>query len=294
MNQQELVLAGKHGQLFEEESGIIPEGRAREWFEKVKEDPDNSYYWHLYSYCMMYDQRMFVEAMAAVSTALTIAPLNPDYRFRKGWLYLKLNRFQEATAEFALWVSLQPNSWSAIYHLAMARFYTEDYSGAEALYERIYTCNDPTIDWPAVYHWHWLSLQMQGKPEQADATLYRRDLSDALEGEENPFGVKHKSPAYYMACLVYKNIISPEGMLCHAKTKGNSYYSAIGTYMAIYYDMMGDCEKAIELYKECIEIVDPDTPQVLTTVFARRRLRLLTGSKHFYNLEDDQDRKEDA
>ena len=292
MNQKELVLAEKFGQLFEEVSEVKPEGRSREWQEKVIQDPENSRNWHLYSYCMMFDQRMYVEGMAAVSTALVFEPLNAEYRFRKGWLYLKLNRFPEATAEFSLWVLLQPNSWSALYHLAMARFYVEDYAGAEELYERIYNCTDTTIDWPAVYHWHWLSLQMQGRPEEADATLNRRDLSDNLEGEENPFGVKYYSPSYYMACLVYKKLISPEGMLCHAKTQGQDYYSVMGTYVAVYYDMLGEKEKAIALYKECIDIVDPGTPQVLTTVFARRRLKALSGDKYLYNIDQNQKKEE--
>ena len=70
--------------------------------------------------------------------------------------------------------------------------------------------------------------------------------------------------AYYlMACQMYHGWVTPEEQLEKAKAKddGGDTYRALNMFVAIYYDVQGEKEKALEHYKMALEFTkDSNSP----------------------------------
>lgn len=275
MLEAKIALARKKGQLFEERPHIPLEGRAEEYRRQVAANPGDPWLWRLYGYCLMIDHNLFRESQAAICTALTYDPLRYEYHIARGWNYLKLNRFEDAASSYRFAEALRRDDQEPLYHLAMCRFYLEDYAGAVAIYERMFAKDCAGANWPAVTHYCWVALMMLGRKEDAEAVLWRRPLTDEPAGEANPFGVVLYSPQYYIACLLYKRYIHPEALLVDASYQDPMYALVLKNFVAVYYDMIGNTERAIPLYEELFEAIGNETPMIYASVFARKRYRCL-------------------
>lgn len=268
-------MASWKGQLFEERSDIPLEGRVRDYAELVKQNPADPTAWWKYGVLLQYDQSLNREALEAISRALSYDPLNFTYICDKGWVLLRLNRFEEAASQYALASTIKLYSDEPWYYLGMCHFYLRDYDAAIACYNAIYTLPEKPIDMAATLHWHWLSLCLQGKQDDAAALLRRIHTTDQPQPFVNPFGDVSYAPIYHKACLMYKGWVTPDALLLDARHAGEDVDYNLMAFIAVYLDMTGQKDKARALYEE-IYTADKGR-SVMTRLVGETRLAVLGG-----------------
>ncbi|MBQ3132461.1 MAG: tetratricopeptide repeat protein [Clostridia bacterium] len=280
----EIVKATKVGQLFEEYSNIEIGGRTLDMLNRIKEDPENAELWHMYGWLLMFDYRLYKEGVAAVSRAISLNPFKFEYWVSKGWILLKLHRFEDACAAYAVAERMDPTSWIPLYHWAMARVYLKEYDEAVKMYERALsdktyenslTKDGNNMDWAATVHWYWLTYMLMGQPDKAQSVLDRVVMDDKFYYETTPVHDVLRSDAYNLPCLMYKGYLEPEALLAMAEGKDNdtkaNYYSFVGIYL----DMIGRKEEAADLYRKVAEALGDNTPMVQAMVLCSERLKVI-------------------
>ena len=280
----ETVKATKTGQLFEESSKIEIGGRTLDMLNRIKADPENAELWHMYGWLLMFDYRLYKEGVAAVSKAISLNPFKFEYWVSKGWILLKLHRFEDACAAYAVAERMDPASWIPLYHWAMARVYLGEYNEAIKMYERAFsdetyenslTKDGNNMDWAATLHWYWLTYMLMGQPEKAQEQLGRVVLDDKFYYETTPVHDVLCSDSYYLPCLMYKGYLEPCALLAMAEGKDNDTKANYYSYTGLYLDMTGKKKEAMDLYRKVAECLGDNTPMVQAMVMCSRRLKAL-------------------
>ena len=194
------------------------------------------------------------DAANAISLAIALDPFVAEYHFFRGYCHQKLGLLQEAAADFEMCWKLDGNHVHAAYYLGMTYFYMGEYERAYTAYKGLYRISPPVSEWAANANWAWLTCMKLGRVEEA------KEMLSGVTPETTPtisvgtLGNTWDDAYYLMACQVYHGWVTPEEQLKKAKEKDDDTWRSLVFFVALYYDAIGDKEKALEYYKLNMEI----------------------------------------
>lgn len=196
------------------------------------------------------------DAANAISLAIALDPFVAEYHFFRGYCHQKLGLLQEAAADFEMCWKLDGNHVHAAYYLGMTYFYMGEYERAYHAYKGLYRISPPVSEWAANANWAWLTCMKLGKEEEAKEMLQVVTRETTPTISVGTLGNTWDDAYYLMACQIYHGWVTPEEQLENAKAKdddGDTWRSLV-FFVALYYDALGNKEKALEYYKLNMEI----------------------------------------
>lgn len=196
------------------------------------------------------------DAVNAISLAIALDPFVAEYHFFRGYCHQKLGLLQEAAADFEMCWKLDGNHVNAAYYLGMTYFYMGEYERAYTAYKGLYRISPPVSEWAANANWAWLTCMKLGKVEEAKEMLSVVTRETTPTVSVGTLGNTWDDAYYLMACQIYHGWVTPEQQLENAKAKdddGDTWRSLV-FFVALYYDAIGNKEKALEYYKLNLEI----------------------------------------
>lgn len=211
--------------------------------EQIAKDPANTELWMKKGLALS-KQMLFREAIEAYSTGLSYNPFHAlSYRHR-GHRLISIRRFHEAALDLEISSRLDPTNWDTWYHLGLAYYLLKDYSRAVSAYKRCLELTDTDDLVVAIVDWYWMALMHLGKKQEAN------DLLGLVTEDTDP----GENLSYKKRVLMYKGIIKPEELIEYEGSEFPDLELATQGYgVANYYNLMGEKEKALELFKEIIE-----------------------------------------
>ena len=196
------------------------------------------------------------DAANAISLAIALDPFVAEYHFFRGYCHQKLGLLQEAAADFEMCWKLDGNHVHAAYYLGMTYFYMGEYERAYTAYKGLYRISPPVSEWAANANWAWLTCMKLGKVKEATEMLSVVTPETTPTVSVGTLGNTWDDAYYLMACQIYHGWVTPEEQLEKAKVKdddGDTWRSLV-FFVALYYDAIGNSEKALEYYKLNMEI----------------------------------------
>lgn len=245
------TLGGKLNSIHDEAITIKLHPDVEGYKAKLKENIMDTKRWLDYAVSLSDYHWINRDAVNAISMAIALDPFVPEYHFFRGYCHQKLGLLQEAAADFEMCWKLDGNHVNAAYYLGMTYFYMGEYERAYWAYKGLYRISPPKSEWAANANWAWLTCMKLGKTEEA------KEMLSVITPETTPtesvgtLGNVWDDSSYLMACQMYHGWCTPEEQLKKAKAKENDdyTYSALVMFTALYYDVTGNREKALEYYK---------------------------------------------
>lgn len=230
---------------------------------KLKENIMDSKAWLDYAVSLSDYHWINRDAVDAISMAIAIDPFVAEYHFFRGYCHQKLGLLQEAAADFEMAWKLDGNHVNAAYYLGMTYFYMGEYERAYHAYKGLYRISPPDAEWAANANWAYLTCMKLGKKEEAQEMLKPITPESTPTQSVGTLGNVWDDAYYLMACQIYHGWVSPEEQLEKAKAKDDDgdTYRALNMFVALYYDVQGETDKALEHYKLALEFSkDPNSP----------------------------------
>ena len=195
------------------------------------------------------------DAVNAISLAIAIDPFVAEYYFFRGYCHQKLGLLQESVADFEMAWKLDGNHVNAAYYLGMSYFYMGEYERAYRAYQGLYRISPPDAEWAANANWMYLTCMKLGKKEEAQKALEPITPESTPTQSVGTLGNVWDDAYYLMACQMYHGWVAPEEQLRRAKEKDEDTYRALLMFVALYYDVNGDLEKAREYYQKELDFL---------------------------------------
>lgn len=173
------------------------------------------------------------DAVAAYTTALTLAPWRAILYRHRGHRFISLRRFGEATADLERAVTLDSTSFDIWYHLGLVYYLTGRFDDAAGAYQRSRAVARSADDTVAASDWLWMSLRRAGR--EADAVAVASAISDSLTVRENT--------AYYARLRFYAGRRS-EAELRGMMEEGDLAFATVGYGLANWHFVAGDTGRA--------------------------------------------------
>lgn len=138
---------------------------------KIQENPHDARLWFERG-LILGDERLMHDAIHSFSRAIALDPMNGIYYRWRGHRHLNVTQIPEACADLELASRLIPDNWDVWYHLALTHVLLGNYELAELAYRKCAAApTDRATNLICRTNWHFLTLMLQGKLEEADAVL---------------------------------------------------------------------------------------------------------------------------
>ncbi len=186
-------------------------------------------------------QMLFREAIEAYSRGLACQPFHSMLYRHRGHALVNIGCYAMGASDFEMCLRIDPDNWSAWYHLGLSYHLMGEYALASEAYAQ---CLKRSYD---DYHkicctdWYCMTLMKMGKIEQM-REIASRITKDMVPGE---------AYGYFGRDLVYNGTNDPEQTLEQAR-KDNDHMFATGAYgIAVYYEyVLGNEKRAMEILHE--------------------------------------------
>jgi len=170
--------------------------------------------------------RQFREAIATLTSGLTIAPTDPMLLRWRGHRYLSVREFDRARADLTRGFAIDSTNYGILFHLGVLRVIEGDFAGAAELFVRAQPRAPNAGELAGSTDWLWLSLARAGRLAEANLMLARRP--DSLPA---PPGY-----AYATRLRLYRGELTPTTLFSPADTAdvqvATLSYGLGGWYMA--------------------------------------------------------------
>lgn len=235
--------ATKETQLHLNRSNLIFSQEVKDIEAEIEKDPQNTELWMKKGIALS-KQMLFREAIEAYSLGLTYNPFHALAYRHRGHRLISIRRFHEAALDLELSSRLDPTNWDTWYHLGLAYYLLKDYIRAEKAYQRCLEITHSEDKIVAIVDWYWMTLMHLGKKEEATKLL------DLVSEDTDP----GENLSYKKRVLMYKGLIKPEELIEYEGAEFPDLELATQGYgVANYYLLMGEKEKAKELFDKILE-----------------------------------------
>ena len=189
-------------------------------------------------------QMLFREALKAYSEGLSRQPFHSLLYRHRGHALVNIGCYAMGASDFEMCLRIDPDNWSAWYHLGLSYHLMGQYERACEAYAQ---CLKRSYD---DYHkicctdWYCMTLMKLGKLDEMRA-IASRITKDMTPGE---------AKGYFGRDLVYNGTNDPEQSLEEAR-RDNDHMFATGAYgIAVYYEYaLGNEKRALEILREIEE-----------------------------------------
>lgn len=172
------------------------------------------------------------EAVRYYSLALDQNPYHLKSLYNRGVAYLKRQQYAQAEVDFNRIISITPDDYETLEHLANAKFYQEDYSDAVQIYDRllVFKPND-----------NLYSNRGLAKSRMKDYESAIQDFEIAIQQNphDNDYHANHADA--YSALKQYDRAI-----------QSYDYAAKINPYDAYVYNNRGNAKSEIKAYEEAV------------------------------------------
>lgn len=186
-------------------------------------------------------QMLFREAIDAYSRGLVCQPFYSQLYRHRGHALVNIGCYVMGASDFEMCLRIDPNNWSAWYHLGLSYHLMGEYTLANNAYAQCLnrSCDD--------YHkicctdWYCMTLMKMGKIDQMHE-IASHITKDMAPGE---------AYGYFGRVLVYNGTNDPEQTLEQAR-KEDDHMFATGAYgIAVYFEyVLGNEKRAMEILRE--------------------------------------------
>ena len=189
----------------------------------------------------------FVLCVEFLNRAISVNPLDINYYFRKGCIYLyHLRDLDEAVRCFMSALEIDSNHKNSVYYLGMAYKFKEDYCTAEKFFNRILNDFDES------------ELTADAFIELAYVSMYKEKFNRAFEFLQKAEEIYPELPDIYIARGIlykvryrdYKKAVAEQKKALKLnKTKPETYFE-----LADCYKLMNKCEIAVKFVNKAIAL----------------------------------------
>lgn len=138
---------------------------------RIEKDPHDAKLWFERG-LLLGDERLMHDAIHSFSRAIALDPFNGIYYRWRGHRHLNVTQIPEACADLELASRLIPDNWDVWYHLALTHVLLGNYELAELAYRKCAEApTERATNLICRTNWHYLTLMLQGKAEEAQAVL---------------------------------------------------------------------------------------------------------------------------
>ncbi len=176
--------------------------------------------------------RKYDEAIAGFGEALRLRPNDALALRDRGHYFINVRRLEPALADLVKAESLNKDDYGIYYHLALARYITGDFKGAEVAYEGCLRTAPSPENRIACYGWQVPTLMRSGRQQDAQKAL---DAALAL-------GVKSDT-AYLDRLMLFKGTVA-EDELANTMAKGALQLATVGYSIGVWHLVHGRADKA--------------------------------------------------
>lgn len=192
-------------------------------------------------------QTYYYEASEIFSEILMLDPFNSTVLCHRGHVYIGIQAYKQAAADFEMALRINPTDWDSLYHIGLCYYLLGDYETAGEYYARCYAVSKTEEDLTAVADWYWLTLMHLDRVSEAQLILDRVQ-PDWMYGENE---------IYYTRLMVYKGLKTPDQVLEYARTQGNHEFCTYAYGIAYYmWKVQGRKEQACRLIEEIASRTD--------------------------------------
>lgn len=169
----------------------------------------------------------FPDAVADLNKLIELDKKDADAFQRRGSVHFKMAKFKESIADFDRYIELNPEAKVSHWQRGIAYYYAGQYADGRKQFEG-YQNHDKNDVENAV--WHFMCMaRSDGIAKTRKAIL--------------PIGDDRRVPMRQVYDL-YKGDLKPADVLAAAKVSRELFYAHL--YVGIYYDLLGDKQKAFE------------------------------------------------
>lgn len=209
-------------------------------------------------------QMLMREAIEAYSCGLAVEPFHSMLYRHRGHALVNIGCYAAGASDFEMCLRIDPENWSAWYHLGLAYHLMGKYEKAVNAYAQCLSRSYDDYHKICCTDWYAMTLMKLGRLDEMKA-LTARITKDMEPGE---------AKGYWHRNLVYNGSCDPEEMLEEARRE-NDHMFATGAYgIAVYYEyVLGNQQRAMEILREI------EKRNTLWTGFAEQAMELRLQGK---------------